>query len=151
MVNITGIWNLVSFNIYVNGTSVRQPNGPNPLGKAVIMPQYISFHITTPESAVPLPNETRWRNGADHDIAEIARPFVSYCGRWTAAYLGEQLQLTTAIDVSLDPSWKQRPQRRNVSFVEENGRTYMLLMPVSSLAPTNPGEVSVLKWEKEIS
>jgi len=134
MVNITGVWNLVSFNVYLNGTSVRQPNGPNPLGKAIIMPDYISFHITTPEAAVPLPNGAQWRDGADHDIAEIARPHVSYCGRWTAAYLGEQLQLTTTVDVSLDPSWTPRPQRRNVSFVEENGKPYMLLIPVDSVA-----------------
>ncbi|KLU87026.1 hypothetical protein MAPG_06032 [Magnaporthiopsis poae ATCC 64411] len=150
MVKITGVWNLVSFNVYLNGTIVRQPNGPHPLGKAIILPGYISFHITTPEAAVPLPNETRWRDGTDHDIAEIARPHVSYCGRWTAAYLGEQLQLTTTVDVSLDPSWIPRPQRRNASFVEENGKSYMLLMPVDSVAANNSGEIGVLKWEREV-
>ena len=38
MVNIAGVWNLISFNYLLNGTSILQPNGPHPLGKITIMP-----------------------------------------------------------------------------------------------------------------
>ncbi|OIW22758.1 hypothetical protein CONLIGDRAFT_694585 [Coniochaeta ligniaria NRRL 30616] len=156
MAVLAGVWNLVSFNYFLNGTSVLQPNGPHPLGKIAIMPEgYVSVQITTPEAAVPIPNGVKWGDATDEEIAAIARPYVSYSGRYQTSYEGEQLVLTTTVDVALDPSWMTRPQRRNVTFVHEDGKQYMLLKPVGTIPMTLPGNVtgdvvSVLKWEKEI-
>lgn len=141
MPSVAGVWNLVSFHYLLNGTSILQPNGPHPLGKITIMPQgYLSVQITTPEAAVPLPNGTRWGDATAEQIAAIARPFVSYAGRYRTEYVGEeqQLVLVTSVDVSLDPSWTLTPQRRNVSFVEEDGRGFMELRPVGVIPVTLP-------------
>jgi hypothetical protein len=139
MVSIAGVWALVSFDFFINGTSVLQPNGPHPLGRIAIMPEgYISVQITTPEAAVPIPNGVKWGDATDAEIGPIARPYVSYSGRYNTSYDGEQLVLTTTVDVALDPSWMTRPQRRNVSFVEENGKQYMLLKPVGTIPMTLP-------------
>jgi hypothetical protein len=139
MVVLAGVWNLVSFNYLLNGTTVLQPNGPHPLGKIAIMPEgYLSVQITTPEAAVPIPNGVKWGDATDEEIAVIARPYVSYSGRYQTSYVGEQLLLTTTVDVALDPSWMTRPQRRNVTFVNEDGKDYMLLKPVGTIPMTLP-------------
>lgn len=141
MVILAGVWNLVSFNYLLNGTSVLQPNGPHPLGKIAILQEgYISVQITTPETAVPIPNGVKWGDATDEEIAAIARPYVSYGGRYTTSEVGpeKQLVLTTKVDVALDPSWMTRPQRRNVSFVVEDGKQYMLLKPVGTIPMTLP-------------
>jgi hypothetical protein len=139
MVVLAGVWNLVSFNFLLNGTSILQPNGPHPLGKITIMPEgYLSVQITTPEAAVPIPNGVKWGDATDEEIAAIARPFVSYSGRYQTSQVGEQLVLTTTVDVALDPSWMALPQHRNVSFVYEDGRQYMLLKPVGTIPMTLP-------------
>jgi hypothetical protein len=180
MVLLSGVWNLISFDYLINGTSILQPNGPHPLGKIAIMPEgYLSVQITTPEAAVPIPNDVKWGDATDEAIAAIARPYVSYCGSYNTSYVGEQLVITTSVDVALDPSWMTRPQVRNVTFVEENGKQYMILNPVGTIPMTLPvsssfqhypvsltycftnskfpkgnitGDVlSVLKWEKEIN
>lgn len=175
-VDIFGVWNLVSFDLVLNGTSILQPNGPDPLGKFVITSEgYASVLITTPETAIPLPNGTKWSDGTDAQLAALARPMVTYCGKYTTSYEGEQLVLTTHVDVSLNPASIGTPQPRNVSFVEENGKQYMLLKPQGTIPITLPvssiprlillchglnvrlqGNVSaadvtsVLKWEKEV-
>lgn len=137
MVQLAGVWNLVSFNYLLNGISVLQPNGPHPLGKIAIMPEgYVSVQITTPEAAVPIPGGVKWGDGSAEALALIARPYVSYAGRYKTSYVGEQLVLTTTVDVALDPSWMLRPQRRNVTFVTENGKQYMLLKPVGTIPMT---------------
>jgi len=140
MVALAGVWNLVSFNYFLlNGTSILQPNGPHPLGKITIMPEgYLSVQITTPEAAVPIPNGVKWGDATDAEIAAIARPYVSYSGRYNTSYEGEQLVLVTTVDVALDPSWMTRPQRRNVTFEQEEGKQYMLLKPVGTIPMTLP-------------
>ena len=139
MVNIAGVWNLVSFNFLVNGTSILQPNGPHPLGKIAIMPEgYLSVQITTPEAAVPIPGGVKWGDASDAEIAAIARPYVAYSGKYVTSYVGDQLVLTTTVDVALDPSWMTRPQRRNATLFRENGADYMSLRPVGLIPLTLP-------------
>ncbi|KAK4032941.1 Lipocalin-like domain-containing protein [Parachaetomium inaequale] len=157
MVNIAGVWNLISFNYLLNGTSILQPNGPHPLGKITIMPEgYLSVQITTPEAAVPIPGGVKWGDASDAEIAAIARPYVAYSGKYVTSYVGDQLVLTTTVDVALDPSWMTRPQRRNATLFKENGTDYMILRPVGTIPMTLPGNitgdiVSELIWEKEIA
>jgi Lipocalin-like domain len=130
MVKLAGVWTLISFDLMLNNTSFMQPNGPDPLGKLVITSEgYLSVLITTPETAIPLPNGTKWTDGTDAELAALARPMVTYCGKYNTSYVGQQLVLTTHVDVSLNPAMIGTPQPRNVSFVEENGKNYMLLKP----------------------
>jgi len=145
MVNIAGVWNLISFNYFLNGTSVLQPNGPHPLGKITIMPEgYLSVQITTPEAAVPIPGGVKWGDASDAEIAAIARPYVAYSGRYVTSYIGSQLVLTTTVDVALDPLWMTRPQRRNATLFHENGTDYMILRPVGTIPMTLPVRFSFL-------
>jgi hypothetical protein len=145
MVNIAGVWNLISFNYFLNGTLVLQPNGPHPLGKMIIMPEgYLSVQTTAPEAAVPIPGEVKWRDASDAEIAAIARPYLGYSGRYETSYLGAQLVLTTTVDVALDPSWMTRPQRRNATLFNENGIDYMILRPVGLPRLTLPVGFSFL-------
>lgn len=85
---------------------------------------------------MPIPGGVKWGDGSAEALALIARPYVSYAGRYKTSYVGEQLVLTTTVDVALDPSWMLRPQRRNVTFVTENGKQYMLLKPVGTIPMT---------------
>ena len=74
MVNIAGVWNLISFTYLLNGTSILQPNGPHPLGKITIMPEgYLSVQITTPEAAVPIPGGVKWGDASDAVVAAPLR------------------------------------------------------------------------------
>jgi len=139
MVKIPGLWSLVSFDLMLNGTSILQPNGPDPLGKLVATEDgYLSVLITTPETAIPLPNGTKWSDGTDAELAALARPMVTYCGKYTTGYEGDQLVLTTHVDVALNPGMIGVPQPRNVSFVTENGTTYTLLKPQGTIPLTLP-------------
>ncbi len=145
MVNIAGVWNLVSFNYLLNGTSVLQPNGPHPLGKITIMAEgYLSVQITTPEAAVPIPGGVRWGDASDAEIAAIARPYVAYSGKYVTSYVGDQLVLTTTVDVSLNPAWMTLPQRRNATLFNKNGKDYMILRPVGTSPLTLPVSLSFL-------
>lgn len=139
MVVLAGVWNLLSFDYFINGTSVLQPNGPHPLGKIAIMPEgYLSVQITTPEAAVPIPGDVKWGDATDEQIAAIARPYVSYSGSYTTSYEGDQLVLLTDVDVALDPAWMTRPQRRNVTLSVEDGKEYMVINPVGTIPMTLP-------------
>jgi hypothetical protein len=144
MVRLSGVWSLVSFNVMANNISVLQPNGPNPLGKLSITADgYLSVLITTPEKAIPLPEGVKWSNASDSAIADIARPMVAYCGKVNTSYVGEQLVLTTQVDVALNPVWIGTAQSRNVSFVNENGRPYMLLIPQSTVLLNLPVSLNI--------
>jgi hypothetical protein len=139
MVNISGVWSLLSFDLMVNNTSIMQPNGPNPLGKLTITPEgYLSVLITTSETLIPLANGTKWKDGTDAELAALARPMVAYCGTYNTSYDGAQLVMMTEVDVALDPAMIERVQRRNVSFVEENGKEYMFLKPQGTTRSTLP-------------
>lgn len=64
------------------------------------MPEgYLSVQTTTPEAAMPIPGAVKWGDVSDAEIAAIARPYVAY-----SASFGDQLVLTTTVDVALDPS-----------------------------------------------
>ena len=136
---LPGVWNLVSFDLMLNGTSIMQPNGPNPLGKLVITAEgYLNALITAPETAIPLPDGTKWKDGSDAQLAAIARPVVAYCGNYNTSYDGEQLVMMTMVDVALDPSVIGKVQRRHVSFVEEDGKEYMIIRPQGTQRSTLP-------------
>jgi hypothetical protein len=140
MVKISGVWNLISQDyIYLpNNTSILQPFGPNPSGKLTMTNDgYISVVISNPDVA-RLPNGTTWSNTTDAQAATIAKAVVAYCGEFNTFHEGDQLVLTTVVDVSLNPEWVGTTQRRNVSFVEEDGENYMVLKPVGNSVRTLP-------------
>jgi hypothetical protein len=138
MVKLPGLWNLLASDLLFNNTLVRQTHGPNPLGKILITTGgYMSVLITTP-NLTPLPKGTAWQDGADADVATIAREVTTYCGKYKTSSVGQQLLLTIDVDVAMDPAWIGKPQTRNVSLVEENGRDYMILTPQQTFRVTLP-------------
>jgi hypothetical protein len=134
MVKLSGVWNLLSQDyIYIpNNTVIMQPSGPNPSGKLTLTNEgYISVIISNPDVA-RLPNGTGWVNATESQVSTVARAVVAYCGEAKTFYEGEQLVLTTLVDIALNPDWVGTTQTRNVSFIEEEGKEYMILRPVGT-------------------
>lgn len=87
---------------------------------------------------MPIPGAVKWGDASDAEIAAIARPYVAYSGKYVTSYVGDQLLLTTTVDVALDPLWMTCPQRRNATLFNENGLDYMILRPVGTIPMTLP-------------
>jgi hypothetical protein len=79
---------------------------------------------------VALPEGVRWAKATDEVIGPIARPFVTYCGRYETGYEGDQLVLSTDVDIALDVWYMERIQKRSVTFeYGDDGKELMVLTP----------------------
>jgi hypothetical protein len=132
-VSVLGTWSLVSLNLVTNATLgskvIAQPDGPTPLGRININPDgFLSVLLTNPSLAIPLP--VAWQQGNDSAVANVARAMTAYCGPYTISTdLFGNTQLTTNVEVALDPSMIGVPQVRNVTLTGKAGNETLVLTP----------------------
>jgi hypothetical protein len=128
IMNILGIWRLVSFEEELQATGERElAFGKNPTG-------YIIF---TPEGRmmVILTGDGRKLPKTDRDRADLLKSMFAYSGM----YRLEGDKFITKVDVSWHPSWIGTEQARFFRF--DGNRLHVATPWVKS--PTRPGRVKI--------
>jgi hypothetical protein len=129
---VTGVWKLLSFEALLADapeTVIAQPLGPSPVGRLHLSPlKYMSVMLTSPEGMKPLQSKT-WGQATDEEVLRIARPMISYCGPYTVFRSGEELQLSTQVELAMDSNWIGGEQVRKVEIFEEGETPRLTLTP----------------------
>ena len=110
--------------------STIQPAGPSPLGRLVFTEDnYMSAMVTTPDTDIQK-THSPWNVATNEEVLRVARPMVTYCGRFQIAKHEDDIHLSTMVAISLDPTWIGGLQTRKVKLEETNGRKLLTLRPV---------------------
>lgn len=131
---IAGGWKCIAFEMY-DGSGpekklISKPHGDHPLGRVIISRNgYLSAHIARDDRMGPLPSGKPWQLGEDKEVAHVARGLSMYCGYIELFKDDQGLYWQTTVEVCSDPNRKGGLEVRRIEFVEEGGKTYMVLQP----------------------
>ena len=134
---LVGTWKLLNYEMTIlSGSdeigSTIHPAGISPLGRIVFtkdsyMSVLVTRSATNAESAY-----SPWNVATDDEVLRVARPMVTYCGRFHVIRDEKETYLSTQVAISLDPSWMGTKQTRKVYLEEEDGRSLLTLRPVQN-------------------
>ncbi|KAK5137656.1 hypothetical protein LTR08_007951 [Meristemomyces frigidus] len=152
---LAGGWKCISFEVF-NGSGpekklVSKPHGEHPLGRVLISKNgWLSAHMAKPDRmAQPLPSGSTWQEGSDEEVAHVARGLSMYCGRLELFEDDSGMYWQTRVEVCSDPNRMGGLEVRRVEYLEEGGKTFMVLQPKNDMVMEDGTRTrGVLKWEK---
>jgi hypothetical protein len=99
---VTGVWNLVSYEVESQATGQREPVlGKAPAGNIIFMPEGRMMVVLTGEGRKPA--------GSDPERADLFKSLVAYSG----TYRIEGDKWVTRVDVAANPAWVGGEQTRS--------------------------------------
>jgi hypothetical protein len=135
--DVIGTWNLLSLKFCLGEDGSRpvgEPAGPKPLGRITFTSQgYMNALITDPRIAHPI--DTPWVASDKEVQLKIAMALSAYCGHYTVSHKKNgDMQVSTRVEISLDPNWIGSKQVRNVKLgdLTKDGKQTLVLTPTES-------------------